>query len=338
MGSGRWSSDAYDFATRDRLASGTADFDYDARVKSGRATGIHPDLDPKKVAGDTSPLAGQCVRESRDSDEHPESLPIVSIFDVTGSMGRIPQMLQKKLANLMDVVIDKAQVRDPQILVGAVGDATCDRYPFQVGQFESDNRFDEQLRNIILEGHGGGQVFESYALAYRFAAYHTVTDAWEKRGKKGYFFTMGDEAPWPTVSAKEVSDIFGVQAEEGDESVEDLIAKASERWDLYHLFAMDGSYPDRTDIHDKWRKLLGQQFVMVEDSSLICEVIAGIIHLSETAYDVDRVVDDIGLAGEARTAVKNALVPIANSGVPTHVADGGLPKDHGGNGGSVSRV
>jgi hypothetical protein len=265
------------------------------------------------------------VRESRDSDEHPESLPIAIIFDVTGSMGHIPKILQKKLASLMDVVIAKVGVNDPQILVGAVGDATCDRFPFQVGQFESDNRFDEQLRNIILEGGGGGQVMESYGLAYRFAAYHTATDAFEKRGRKGYFFTMGDEAPWPTITREQVMEIFGVAAE-ADETIEDLLVKAQEKWEIFHLFSMDGSYPNRDDIHGRWRQLLGERFVKVEDSSLVCEVIAGLIHMLETAHDVDAVVRDIGLKGSAATAVKNALVPVATARVPAHIASGDLPK------------
>lgn len=337
MGSGRWDTDAYDHATRTRAATGVKDFGYDDDVKSGKASGIHPDLDPKKVAGPTSPLAGQNVRESRDLDEHPNSLPIVIIFDVTGSMGRIPQVLQKKLASLMDVVIAKADIKDPQVLVGAVGDATCDLYPFQIGQFESDNRFDEQLRNIILEGNGGGQVYESYGLAYRFAAYHTVADSFEKRGKKGYFFTMGDEAPWPKVTKDEVQVIFGVKAE-ADESVADLIAKAQEKWEIFHLFSMDGSYPDRQDVHDKWRELLGERFVKIEDSSLVCEIIAGLIHMLETAHDLDKVVDDIGLTGAARTSVKNALVPVSKANLPAHIAKGGLPAAHGKGRASVSRV
>lgn len=337
MGGGRWSTDDYTVARTTRAARGIDDFDYDRKVKTGVVTGINPDLDPKKVAGPTSPVAGKPIRESRDSDEHPESLPIAIIFDVTGSMGGIPKVLQSKLAKLMDVVIAKADIKDPQILVGAVGDSTCDRYPFQVGQFESDNRFDEQLRNIILEGGGGGQVMESYGLAYRFAAYHTVTDSFVKRGKKGYFFTMGDERFWPTVTSEDVQRIFGVQAED-DETVEDLLAKVQERWEVFHLFAMDGSYPDRTDIHDAWRKLLGERFIKVEDSSLVCEVIAGLIHMLETAYDVDRVIADIGLTGKAKSAVKNALVPIAGSRLPAHLATGDVPDAHGDGGSTVSTI
>ena len=336
MGGGSWSTSSYTSAAASRAAAGVDDFDYDAKVKSGRASGINPLLDPKTVAGPTSVLAGQAVRESRDGPDHPESLPIAVLFDVTGSMGQVPVVLQKKLAKLMDVVIAKAGIKDPQVLVGAIGDSTCDRYPFQVGQFESDNRFDEALRSIILEGGGGGQVMESYALAYRFAAYHTATDAWEKRGKKGYLFTMGDEMPWPKVTAEDVRTIFGVEAE-ADETVEELLAKVQEKWEVFHLFSMDGSYPNETRIHDRWRKLLGERFIKVEDSSLVCEIIAGLIHMLETAADVDKVVADIGVSGAAGRAVKNALVPVASARAPAHVAKGSVKKAGSGKS-SVSRV
>lgn len=35
------------------------------------------------------------VRECRDSEEHPETTPIIIALDVTGSMGRIPHDLVK---------------------------------------------------------------------------------------------------------------------------------------------------------------------------------------------------------------------------------------------------
>lgn len=332
MGGGKWDTSVYTSSASSRRASGIADFGHDADVRAGRVSGIHASLDPKKVAGPTSPLAGQNVWESRDSTEHPESLPIMAFFDVTGSMGHIPQVLQKKLGKLMDVVIAKAGVKDPQVLVGAIGDSSprdwrsngmTDQYPFQVGQFESDNRFDEQLRAIILEGGGGGQNKESYGLAYRFAAHHTATDSYEKRGKKGYLFTMGDEAFWPEITAHEVKSIFGVEAT-GSESVAELYANASEMWEIFHIFIVQGSFGSDTEIPRQWKALLGERFVRLEDADLVCETIAGLVHMLESARDVDSVVDDIGLTGAAAVAVKNALVPVS-SRVPTHVGKGSLP-------------
>jgi hypothetical protein len=339
MGSGTWDSGAYTAATTARRASGIDDFDYTNKVRLGAVSGIHSSLDPLSMKNPDSSKYRFPLRESRDNDEHPDSIPIAMIFDVTGSMRNIPMVLQQKLSRLMDVVIDKAGIPDPQVLVGAVGDSTCDRYPLQVGQFESSNLFDEQLRNIILEGGGGGQVMESYALAYRFAADHTATDAFEKRGKKGYLFTMGDEAPWPTVTAADVSRLFGVEAAE-DETVESLIARASERWEIFHLFSLDGSYRNHVKIHEQWRDLLGERLIMVEDSSLVCEIIAGIVHMMETAYDVDRVVGDIGLSGASATAVKNALVPVGTSSLVAKRAarSSGALKKGGAARGGVSRI
>lgn len=339
MGGGVFSSATYSSARDARLKSGIRDFDYDHRIKTGKAKGIHVDLDPKKVAGASSLLAGKIVRESRDSDEHPNSTPIAMIFDVTGSMGTIPVTLQKKLCALMDVIIAKTELPDPQILVGAVGDTTCDHYPFQIGQFESDNRFDDALRNIILEAGGGGQNKESYGLAWYWAARHTATDAWEKRGKKGYLITMGDEMPWPTVPRDAVRMIFGASIE-ADLSIEECLAQAQERWEIFHIHAEDGSYPSTgrgTDIVRRWRELLGERLVLVQDSNLVCEVIAGLILMLEQAADLDRVVKDVGVKGRDADVVKNALVPVSGS-VPAHVATGGLPAGHGKAGGGLANV
>ena len=333
MGQGAWKSDQYTQDTQARRAANIPDFDHDQKVRTGQASGIHKALDPKTVAGPTSPLMGQNVRESRDSDEHPESLPIAVFFDVTGSMGWIPVALQQKLVSLMDVVLAKTGLKDPQVLVGAIGDATCDQYPFQVGQFESDNRFDEALRSMILEGGGGGQTHESYGLAFRFAADHTATDSFEKRGKKGYLFTMGDEMPWPVVSAKEVRNIFGIGCED-DESVKDLVARASEKWEIYHICLTGGtSHGSDPKVHKAWRDLLGERLVMLDDADLVCETIAGIIHMLEGAHDLMKVADDLALTGNARTSVSNALAPIAKTLLPVHVATGDLPDGLGGTSG-----
>jgi len=329
MGGGRWDDGLYSTAARTRVAKGIDDFDYDRKVRAGIISGINADLDPALIKNG--------IRESRDSDEHPESLPISVFFDVTGSMGGIPRMLQKKLAELMDVIIDKAGVQHPQVLVGAIGDAYVDEYPFQVGQFESDNRFDEQLRNIILEGGGGGQVQESYGLAYYFAANHMITDSFEKRGKKGYLFTMGDEMPWQKITVREAKDIFKDQLKK-DQSLEDILALVQEKWEVYHLFCLDGSYPDRMDIRERWRKLLNERFVLLKDSKLVCEVIAGLIYGNEAALDADAVVKSMGLKGKDRDAVVTALTPLVKSGKGRGVAKGNLPATAGIGKGDIIRL
>jgi len=66
---------------------------------------VHPSLDPHRVA----------VRESRDSGEHPRSLAIAVLFDVTGSMRDVPRRLQDKLPQLLGLLLRKGYADDPQI-------------------------------------------------------------------------------------------------------------------------------------------------------------------------------------------------------------------------------
>ena len=108
---------------------------------------VHPLMDPHGVA----------FRESRDSAEHPNSLPIVFALDVTGSMGAIPEMLAKReLPQFMQGLLS-AGVVDPQVMFMAFGDANCDKGPLQVGQFESTAQdIDRWLTWSWLEGGGGG--------------------------------------------------------------------------------------------------------------------------------------------------------------------------------------
>ncbi len=110
------------------------------------------------------------VREARDSDAHPISNPVAVMFDVTGSMQTVPRILQKNLPTLMGLCLRKGYLDDPAILIGAIGDATCDLVPLQVGQFESGNEIENDLNNLYLEGGGGGQQMESYELALYFLA------------------------------------------------------------------------------------------------------------------------------------------------------------------------
>src|SRR5688500_2240630 len=112
MGSGMWSTDVYDAADRYRRATGRSAFSYS---DSGART-VHPALDPRGA-----------VRESRDSAEHPQSVAISVLFDVTGSMRTVPRVLQAKLPQLLGLLQRQGYARDPQVMFGAIGDATCDR-------------------------------------------------------------------------------------------------------------------------------------------------------------------------------------------------------------------
>ncbi|MEU2612329.1 hypothetical protein ABZ570_12210 [Micromonospora sp. NPDC007271] len=295
MGSGIWSTDVYDAADRWRRATGASAFSY----SDSGARRVHPALDPRGA-----------VRESRDSDEHPRSTPIAVLFDVTGSMGHVPRVLQTKLPRLLGLLLRQGYARDPQIMFGAIGDATCDRVPLQIGQFESDNRMDDDLGRIVLEGGGGGQMTESYELAMYFMARHTATDRWEKRGRRGYLFIIGDELAYPRVKAREVGRLIGDDLRE-DLPVRQIVDEVTRRWDTYYLLPAGSAYAGSRKVLNFWRGLLGQNAVELDDLDAACETIALTVGLGEQAIDLDEGLCDLDRAGSAATrTVSRALAPL----------------------------
>jgi hypothetical protein len=341
MGGGKWTDDAYADRVTTRAMHNTPTFAYDSTIKSGAIpAAAHSTLDPKTVAGARSPFVGNVMRESRDSDDHPDSLAIGVVFDVTGSMGRVPITLQKKLAGLMRLLIAKGYATHPQILFGAIGDANSDRVPLQIGQFESDITMEDNLTNIYLEGGGGGQTRETYELAHYFFARHTSIDCFEKRGKKGYFFTIGDENFYPQIHRMHVEVHVGDKLAE-DLPTEQIVRELEEKYHVFHIIAEQGGYPHQPEIEGSWKALLGERVLLLEDTDNVAELIALTIGLCEGTTDIDAGAQDLVAVGadhKTVTAVTDALVPLSRSGVLARagtVAD--LPDVKGDDGG-VTRL
>jgi len=222
---------------------------------------------------------GVGIRESRDSEEHPNSVPIVLALDVTGSMHHIPHQLVKDgLPAVMDAIISGG-IPDPQVLFLGIGDHECDRAPLQVGQFESsDELLDHWLTTIFLEGGGGGNRGESYMLAWHFAANNTALDSLEKRNQKGFLFTIGDEPVLPELPKHAVAKIMGPGQHETLSSME-LFSKASEKYNVYHLHMKQGSNGQNQDVMDGWKQMLGDKLILVDDAKAVPQIIADIVNL-----------------------------------------------------------
>lgn len=222
--------------------------------------------------------SGIVVRESRDSEEHPNSLAIILGLDVTGSMGSVPHFLVKDgLPKIMGKIIQRG-VQDPQLLFLAIGDHECDNSPLQVGQFESnDELLDKWLTDVYLEGGGGGNAGESYLLAWYFAAKHTAIDCFEKRKEKGFLFTIGDE---PTL--KEVPD-WVMKKIMGDGQYDDyflasiLLENAREKYHVYHLHIAETNAGARKETVNGWKQIMGDDLVVVDKASDIAKIIPELI-------------------------------------------------------------
>jgi hypothetical protein len=212
------------------------------------------------------------LRVCHDSVEHPNTVPIQLYLDVTGSMGHIPnQICDEGLPHLIGKLLQNG-VPDVALMFGAIGDHECDNYPLQVAQFESgDEEMDMWLTRVYLEGHGGGNRGESYALAWYFAANHVQTDAFDKRGKKGFLFTIGDEPFLENYPAHAITGIMGSTSRaQSTLKAAELYEAACVQNNVFHIFVEHGS----RRVDKDWTKLLQQNCLVINDYRLIPELIS----------------------------------------------------------------
>jgi hypothetical protein len=232
------------------------------------------------------------TRESRDSALNPESNAIIVGLDVTGSMGMIADALARKgLGVMVEEILARKPVSDPHILCMGIGDVLYDRAPLQVTQFEADIRIAEQLERLWLEKGGGGNACESYNLPWYFAAMHTSIDCFEKRGKKGYLFTVGDEEPPRDLSAKAIAHFIGDPAQRDFDSGE-LLTMVSRMYHVFHVIVEEGSHArhDPHGVRNAWTHLLGQRVIGLADHTKLAEVIVSAIEVNE-GRDRDQVIE-----------------------------------------------
>lgn len=215
----------------------------------------HPSLDPK---GKT--------RESCASAEHPNPTSIAIAMDLTRSRGEDAKVVFGKLPMMVGQIMTHRLAPHPQLCFMGVGDATCDRAPLQVGQFESDNRLDADLGNMLIEKGGGGTGQESYELAAYYLARKTKLDSL-KQNRKGVAFFLGDEAPYPFVKKGEVKQVVGDRLQE-DIPVRDIFTELQKSYDAYLIFPKKSWEDRRADIDEEIRQRVTAKGGMVDGVDL----------------------------------------------------------------------
>lgn len=259
------------------------------------STNMDASLDPK----------GTSMRESCDSAANPNSTAIIIGLDVTGSMGSVlNSMARVGLKTLAEEIYNRKPVSDPHIMFMGIGDVACgDEAPLQVTQFEADIRIAEQLTKIWLEEGGGGNGSESYALAWYSAGMHTRIDCFEKRNKKGFIFTVGDDGPTPHLTRSEIEKVFGYKVEK-DLTSEELLTMASRQYEVYHLMLTEGRRASDTTVINKWKNLLGERAIKLTDHTKMGEVIVSIL---QHAAGIDKATIQKSWDGSTGIVVSQAL-------------------------------
>lgn len=304
MGAGRFDASTWSsFSTTRSYATKSR-----AEIFSSRS--MDPGLNP----------SGFEFRESRDSADNPNSTAIIIAQDVTGSMGIISEVLARKgIPTLLTEIYDRKPVTDPHVMCMAIGDVECDKFPLQATQFEADIRISEQLEKICLEGGGGGNNYESYALAWYFAAHKTDIDCFNKRGKKGFLFTIGDELPTPRLTAEHIERHLGIRPEK-NVNMDELLTELTRKYEVFHIIVEEGSFArsHKDEVRSAWLDKLGERAIRLSDHTKLAEVIVSTLEVVG-GKDLDDVVKSWD--GTTALVVDNAIRSLSkvstSSGVVT---------------------
>lgn len=271
MGSGSWTTKSfanYTTSTRGVSMNMFENTSYTAQelYKSRR---LSPVLDPNGV-----------TRECCDSEEHPNTLPVILALDVTGSMGDASVKVAQKLNQIMTDLYADQDIHDIEFCIMGIGDLAYDDAPVQMSQFESDIRIAEQLDALYFEGGGGGNSYESYTAAWYAGVNNCKLDCWD-RGQKGIIITMGDELPNPHLPAR-IGDVMQGHTLQGSVETKDLMPEVLEKFDIYHISVNDrnssyAGHQRRYDLDKAWTELLGEGHYFVAGLDNLPTTIVNII-------------------------------------------------------------
>lgn len=232
---------------------------------TGRVTGqefvarrIDPSLDPRNFK----------VRECANSDEHPNTIPVILGLDVTGSMGEACSETAAALGTIIMNLYKKFS--DIEFCIMGIGDLAYDEAPIQMSQFESDIRIAESLDKIYMEHGGGGNCFESYTAAWYMGLKRTKLDCFDKQHRKGIIITMGDEPLNPYLPVRTLNDAIN-GTEEADVETKELYRQASQKFDIFHIAVdspRDCYQRYKHDVDNSFGRLLGSRYKVSSIDSL----------------------------------------------------------------------
>jgi len=243
---------------------------------------IDPSLDPRNFK----------VRECCNSDEHPNTIPVILALDVTGSMG---EACSETAAALGTIILDLYKHhKDIEICVMGIGDLAYDRAPIQMSQFESDIRIAESLDKVYMEHGGGGNSYESYTAAWYMGLKRTKLDCYDKQGRKGIIITMGDEPLNPYLPVGQLNAAID-GTEQANIETPTLYQEARQKFDIFHI-AVDSPRDSfrswETEIRNSFGQILGARLKVSSINGLagvieacINESVGSIVAVSQEQYN-----------------------------------------------------
>lgn len=196
--------------------------------------------------------------------------PLTILVDVTGSMGDWPAVMFSKLP-YMDNECKEYLGEDFELSFAAVGDANSDEYPIQIRPFAKGRDMEAQLKELVIEGNGGGQCHESYELT----ALYYARNAEMPNAKRPIMIIIGDEGFYDKVTSDHAK-LAHVKL--GSElKTTTLFEELKEKYSVY-LIRKPYSSGDDKYIQKKWEDLIGKEHIAILPAAdRVVDVIFGIL-------------------------------------------------------------
>ena len=208
------------------------------------------------------------------------SAPLIIVVDETGSMGDWPATIFSKLPYLEHEGKEYLG-EDFEICFMAIGDAyeSNERYPLQVRPFAKGLELKDRLKELVIEGGGGGQTTETYELAALFAAEKVSLP----KAVKPIIIFIGDEQCYDAISPDHAEKLLGMKLEKSL-STEAVFKKLRDKYSVYLIrkpySVGSGNTVSAIDnrITNHWAKLVGEDHISnLPEAGRVVDVIFGIL-------------------------------------------------------------
>jgi hypothetical protein len=147
---------------------------------------------------------------------------------------------------------------------------------------------------VYIEQGGGGQSCESYeTMLYYYSKYCDLQNT-----EMPFFFIIGDEGFYDKVSGDHRRKFFG-EALATDLSTEKVFEQIKQKFQgnlfLLHLEYKAGD----KKVVSQWKKILGENMVLLNDPTLVIETMLGIIAMTMSKRTINTYLDDFRLLYQA---------------------------------------
>ncbi len=207
--------------------------------------------------------------------------PLIVVVDETGSMGEWPKIMFSKLPYLEHETKEYLG-DDAEFCFCAIGDAhNGETYPLQVRPFAKGLELEKRLKELIIEGNGGGQGTETYELA----ALYALKNIKMPKAIKPIIIFIGDEKCYNVVSKDMAETYCNVKLEKAMPT-SDIFKALQDKMSVYFIQKSYGSGSGRSNnvsdddrsCFNHWKNLVGEDHIAVLPSAdRVVDVIFGIL-------------------------------------------------------------